>query len=154
MLICARGLKVDSMDQFVASGNRNSLGNLASYESYYKEGDTGKLSINCLTSYGLGTARDALSAALKKAGVNMPAPVKTSGRKVIITFKKAFPFLAIILAVILASIIYIMIQNWELVKQVAPVVADFFGRILPYLPYIVVGTAGLILVTKGKKLLT
>lgn len=143
------------MDQLIANGDRNNLANLKNYESHFDEGDVGKITLNCITSWGLGSVRDALSESLKRAGVNMPVPVKSSGNKIIVTFKKGFPFLAVILAVIIGlSVLYIIIKNWSLVKEIAPVAASFLGKILPYLPYIIVGTAGLVVVTKTKSLLT
>lgn len=143
------------MDVLIADGNRNNLGRLQSYESHFDEGDTGKISLNCITSYGLGEVRNLLSTALKRANVNMPAPVKVSGKKILITFKKGFPFLAIILAAIIGiSVLYIIIKNWELVKQVAPTVLSAANKILPYLPYIVVGVVGIVIVSKTKSLLT
>lgn len=143
------------MNELIAKGGKSSLDNLPSYEKYFDEGDVGQLTLGCVSSFGLGSVGSALNTALKRANVNMPSPVKVSGKKILITFKKGFPLIAVIVAAIIGlSVLYIIIQNWELSKQVASVVLSFADKILPYLPYIIVGVAGIVVVTKAKKLLT
>ncbi len=126
------------MSTLVASGTRGNIDQISDYESKFEEGSKGSILLHCSTSFGIGTLSSGLNEALEAAGVKMPESVSHSGSTITIKFQKAFPWLAVIVAAIIAAaFLYVIIQNWELFKDVATAIA-------PLLPYLIVGIVILI----------
>ena len=138
------------MAEIIASGTKGDLSTIQGYEGRFNEGDEGTLKLACSTSWGLGTMANSLNFTLKSANVEMPEPVKASGNTIIIRFRKKFPWLAVIVGAIIGiSLLYIIITNWELVKDTAGALAP----LAPLIPYIIIGVAifvGYLWLTKGK----
>jgi len=111
------------MEKLIASGTKGNLKSIENYESQFAEHQEGTLKLNCSTSFGLGSIAAGLNSALEIAGVQMPEPVKTEGKTIVIRFRKGFPWLALIVAAIIGlSVLYIILTNWELFKSVAPAI--------------------------------
>jgi len=101
----------------VASGGIFDLGVLSSYESYLSEGDQGLLELDLRTSVSQSIVSQ-LENQLKQAGVE-DARVTTGSPKLKIYFKKGFPWLAIIVAIVLGLVVLaVLIVGWNLFKLV------------------------------------
>ena len=101
----------------VASGGIFDLGVLSSYESYLNEGDKGVLELDLRTTVSQSVVKQ-LENQLKQAGVE-DARVTTGSPKVKIYFTKGFPWLAIIVAIVLWLVVLaVLIVGWNLFKLV------------------------------------
>ena len=108
--------------ELVTSGSDvGSLSSLPDYEEQVEEGRRGRLVLDLNTNVPDGIA-SGLQGALDAAGVT-EAKVVASGNELDIQYKKGFPWLPIIVAAVLASIILaILIVAWQFFKEVEEVV--------------------------------
>ena len=103
--------------ELVAEGNFLQLANLSQYEPYFEEGSRGLLELDLRLPVSQGVAQE-LEDRLREAGV-ADVKVRTASPMLKIYFKKGFPWLAIIAAIILGLIVLaIMITGWRLSKEV------------------------------------
>jgi len=108
--------------ELVADGNFLQLANLSQYEPYFEEGSRGLLELDLRLPVSQGVAQE-LEDRLKEAGVE-DVKVRTASPLLKIYFKKGFPWLAIIAAIILGLIVLaIMITGWRLSKEVPEAVS-------------------------------
>lgn len=92
---------------------------LARYEGSLDEGDKALLEVDLRLPVSAGIASE-LQTRLRQAGVE-DARVTTASPLVRVYFKKGFPWLAVIAAVILGLIILaVLIVGWRLYKDVTP----------------------------------
>lgn len=121
----------------VTSGDGiSSLSTLPRYEDTIEEEQRQKLSLNLRTSVSPDVI-DTLQSKLEQAGV-AEASVAGTGTGIDVTFRKGFPFLAIVVAAVLGLIVLaILIIAWQFFKEVK--------EVLPQ-PVIIVGAVvGIIL---------
>lgn len=106
--------------QLVAKGNgADSLFRIRDFEDQIDEGQAAMLQLGLRTSLPADIAR-LLQVRLEEAGVE-EAWVKSSGRNTEIHFRKGFPWLAVIAAIILAfAVLAVLIVSWQLFKEVVP----------------------------------
>ena len=105
--------------ELVSSGGLVDLGSLSQYENYLDEGQRGLLELDLRFPVSQSVAAE-VENKLKQAGV---AEVKVSAASPLlrISFKKEFPWLAVIAATILAmAVLAVMIVGWRLFKEVVP----------------------------------
>jgi len=108
----------------VAAGSFWQLTDLRQYESYFEEGDRGMLELDLRLPVSEGVAQD-LEDKLRKAGV-ADVKVRTASPMLQIFFKKGFPWLAIIAAIILGLIVLaILIVGFRLFREVPEAVPLF-----------------------------
>jgi len=107
------------MWQQVAEGNAFDLINLSQYEGQLAEGQRGLLELNLTMPVSVGVAQT-LEEQLRNAGV-IDVRVTTASPMLRIYFRKGFPWLAVIAAVVLGLIVLaILIIGWRLYKEVFP----------------------------------
>lgn len=107
------------MYEFVASGGIFDAAQFAQYESYLGEGDRGLVELDLRMPVSQSLASE-LENKLKQAGVE-GVGVTTASPMLRITFRKGFPWLAIIAATVLGMIVLaVMIVGWRLFKDVVP----------------------------------
>lgn len=105
--------------QLVKSGGFLDLVNLRNYENYFEEGQRGRLDIDLRYAVTQSVAGE-LQNRLSQAGVE-EARVVTASPQLKVYFRKGFPFLAVIAAIILAlAILAVMILGWRLYKEIIP----------------------------------
>ena len=110
--------------QQIASGGVVDLAYLSQYENSIPEGTKGWLQLQ-LSAPITQSMVDRLKSALVQAGVE-DVQVTTGSPVLNITFRKGFPWLAVIAAIILAmAIIAILVIGWKLFKEVIPEGAQF-----------------------------
>jgi len=108
----------------VAEGSFWQLGDLRQYESLFEEGARGLLELDLRLPVSQDVAQE-LEDKLRDAGVE-DVKVRTASPMLQIFFKKGFPWLAIIAAIILAFIVLaIMIVGFRLFKEVPGAVPIF-----------------------------
>jgi len=107
------------MWQEIASGNLLDAAELSSYESQLAEGDRALLELDLRLPVSVGVAQT-LEEQLRNAGV-IDVRVTTASPMLRIYFRKGFPWLAVIAAVVLGLIVLaILIIGWRLYKEVFP----------------------------------
>ena len=105
--------------EFIASGGILEAWQLSQYEGYLPEGDRGMLELDLRLPVSQSVALE-LETQLKQAGVE-EVSVTTASPMLRITFRKGFPWLAVIAATILAMIILaVLIVGWRLFKEIVP----------------------------------
>ena len=110
--------------QEVAEGNFWQLANLSQYEPYFEEGDRGLLELDLRLPISEGVAQD-LEDMLIEAGVP-DVKVRTASPMLRIFFRKGFPWLAVIAAIIIGLIVLaILIVSWRLFREVPGAVPLF-----------------------------
>jgi len=108
----------------VADGSFWQLANLSQYEPYFEEGDRGLLELDLRLPVSEGVAQD-LEDMLREAGV-ADVKVRTASPMLRIFFKKGFPWLAVIAAIILGLIVLaVLIVGFRLFKEVPGAVPLF-----------------------------
>ena len=104
-----------------SGGGAGSLANLQNYEEELEEEQRGKLSLALHFPISSGVAEE-LESKLRGAGVT-DAQVFTEGNKLDIQFRKGFPWLAVIVAVVLGLIVLaVLIVSWQFFKEVKEIV--------------------------------
>lgn len=105
----------------IASGDGvASLRDLPQYEESIAEGQRQKLSLSLRTAVS-PSVLEALQSRLEQAGV-AEARVEGTGAGMDITFRKGFPFLAVVVAAVLGLIVLaILIVGWQFFKEAAEV---------------------------------
>lgn len=107
------------MFELVASGGFWELSSLGNYENQMAEDDKGLLELDLTVPVSAGIAQ-ALEDQLRAAGV-ADVRVTSASPLLRIYFKKGFPWLAVIAAIILGLIVLaILIVGWRLFKDVVP----------------------------------
>ena len=130
--------------QQIAQGNVLDLANIDQYDDYIPEGDRGLIKLDLRTSVPQSVANE-LEDLLKQQGVE-DAEVTRGSPRLNIYFRKGFPWLAVIAAIILAmAVIAILIISWKLFKEVIPEGAQFPVAL------ILIGIAGLAVVGYVKR---
>ena len=110
--------------QQIASGGVLDLPSLSAYEDQIPEGARGKLELDLRLPVSQGVAQD-LENALANAGVT-EVHVSTASPMLRITWRKGFPWLAVILSIILGSVIIMaVVTGWRIFKEVVPEGAQF-----------------------------
>ena len=100
----------------VANGAQSELVQLAQYENLIPEGVRGKLVLTLSTPVPSGEVNK-LQTVLDNLGVTA-ASVSSSSNQISITFRKGFPWLAVIVGAILGLIVLaILIVSWQLFKE-------------------------------------
>jgi len=108
----------------VAEGSFWQLADLRQYEPYFEEGDRGLLELDLRLPVSEGMAQD-LEDKLREAGV-ADVNVRTASPMLRIFFKKGFPWLAVIAAIVIGLIILaILIVGWRLFREVPGAVPVF-----------------------------
>lgn len=108
----------------VAEGSFWQLANLSQYEPYFEEGDRGLLELDLRLPVSEGVAQD-LEDMLIEAGVP-DVKVRTASPMLRIFFKKGFPWLAVIAAIIIGLIVLaILIVGFRLFREVPGAVPLF-----------------------------
>lgn len=129
------------MWQLIASGEGWNLASVVGYEDEVAEGQRGKLTLSLQNPLSPAIAED-LQSQLDAQGVT-EAQVNTYGNNVDVTYRKGFPWLPVIVAVILGLIVLaILIVSWLFYKE-APL-----GFSLLALGGILFGAAALIYVVR------
>ena len=125
------------MWQQVVKGEFLDLANLRNYDDSLEEGQRGRLQLNLRFPIP-GSVSIQLEDQLKRAGVE-EAKVATTGQKMQVYFRKGFPWLAVIAAIILGLVVLaILIVSWTFFKEVVP------EGLQPF-----VGTVSLLLILLG-----
>ena len=125
------------MWQQVTQGEFLDLNKLRNYDDSLEEGQRGRLDLNLRFPIP-GSVSTELEAKLKDAGVE-EAKVNTIGQKMKIGFRKGFPWLAVIAAIILGLVVLaILIMTWTFFKEVVP------EGLQPF-----IGTLGLLVILLG-----
>jgi len=107
------------MYKVVAQGGMAELQNLAAYEGAIDEGSRGKLELDLRLPVPDWTVAE-LEGQLVNARV-AEAKVTQSGSRLGISFRKGFPWLAVIAAIVLGLVVIaILIIGWTLFKEVIP----------------------------------
>jgi len=126
--------------QQVAQGEMSEMGNLGDYEDRLEEHDKCKLQLNLRAPVPSNIAGQ-LHTQLRNLGVS-ESQVSSEGNTLSVTFRKGFPWLAVIVAAILSIIVLaILIVAWQLFREVGQptstliVVGAIVGMVL--LSYIV-----------------
>ena len=112
-------------EQIIAKGNAWDLGDLSDYESYFAEGDKGRLDIKLRTSVPNAVVKG-IDSAIRAAGVKLTAPVSQthSTPTLHICFKKGLAPLAIIAAAVAAGIFVIfLVTAWQISRLPAELAA-------------------------------
>lgn len=108
----------------VAEGGFLQLANLSQYEPYFEEGDRGLLELDLRLPVSEGVAQE-LEDMLTEAGVP-DVKVRTASPMLRIFFRKGFPWLAVIAAIIIGLIVLaILIVSWRLFREVPGAVPLF-----------------------------
>jgi cytochrome c-type biogenesis protein CcmH/NrfG len=108
----------------VASGGVVDANSLAVYEPQIPEKTRSKLVFSLRASCPAAVAAE-LKEQLTSRGV-AEASVVTSGTSLSVTYRKGFPFLAVIAAAVLGIIVLaILIVSWQLFKEVASTIGPF-----------------------------
>lgn len=108
----------------VAEGGFWELADLSQYEPYFEEGDRGLLELDLRLPISEDMAQE-LEDRLKEAGVP-DVKVRTASPMLRIFFKKGFPWLAVIAAIIIGLIVLaILIVGWRLFREVPEAVPLF-----------------------------
>ena len=101
----------------VAEGSFWQLADLSQYEPYFEEGDRGLLELDLRLPVSEGVAQD-LEDMLIEAGI-LDVKVRTASPMLRIFFKKGFPWLAVIAAIIIGLIVLaILIVGFRLFREV------------------------------------
>ncbi len=101
----------------VAEGSFWQLANLSQYEPYFEEGDRGLLELDLRLPVSEGVAQD-LEDMLREAGIP-DVKVRTASPMLRIFFKKGFPWLAVIAAIIIGLIVLaILIVGFRLFREI------------------------------------
>lgn len=109
--------------QVTSGQGGGSLVNLKDYEDELAEGQRGKLSLTLLTSIPSDVV-ETLEIRLRDAGV-AELDLSTSGNTLTIQFRKGFPWLAVIVGVVLGSIVLAaLIVSWQFYKEVEKTVPE------------------------------
>lgn len=107
------------MWQKIAEGTGLNLGSVIGYEDEVEEGQRARLTINLRSPISTSVATD-LQQQLDYRGVG-EAEVSTYGSNIDITYRKGFPWLGIIVGVIIGLIaLAILVVSWQFYKE-APV---------------------------------
>jgi hypothetical protein len=105
--------------QLIASGGILDVDELSQYESYLDEGQRGLIELDLRLPVSQSIASE-LEDKLRQAGVE-EVRVTTASPMLRIYFRKGFPWLAVIAAVILGIIVLaVLITGWRLFKEVVP----------------------------------
>ena len=108
----------------VADGSFWELADLRQYEPYFKEGSRGLLELDLRLPVSQNVAQD-LEDKLREAGVE-DVKVRTASPMLQIFFKKGFPWLAVIAAIIIGLIVLaILIVGFRLFREVPGAVPLF-----------------------------
>jgi len=122
-----RGTKL--MWQNVASGDLSNIGQLPNYEGQVTEGLRGSLVLGLRLVPPLEYVQR-LQAELVARGV-AEATTTLDGNNLTITYRKGFPWLAVIVAAVLAVLILaVLIVAWQLYREVSPVIGITTGPLL------------------------
>lgn len=103
--------------EFVTGGDRGDLESLPQYEGQIAEGQRGLMEFDLLTGVP-DFVVTGIQSSLNAAGVQ-EANVSTTGNQLRIGFRKGFPPLAAIVAVLIV-IAVIVILAWRLFKEIVP----------------------------------
>lgn len=134
--------------KLVTSGELTDLGNLSNFEESIGEGQRGLLCLN-LRIAPTADIISTLQSKLEEAGV-IEASVEATGTRLDIGFRKGFPWLAVIVAAVLALIVLaILIISWQLYKEVPEEAKGAIAIIVVVAIVVVIVFVG-ILVYKGK----
>lgn len=111
---------VDEMSyELLASGGILDAAQLSQYENSLEEGDRGLVELDLRLPVSQSLAGE-LENKLKQAGVE-GVRVTTASPMLRIYFKKGFPWLAVIAAIVLGIVILaVMIVGWRLFKEIVP----------------------------------
>jgi hypothetical protein len=110
--------------KLIAEGGILDATDIANYESYYDEGDKAVLDLYCRAPIPSSIISQ-LDSALRAAGVE-GLEIKTGSPRLLIYCTKGFPWLAVIVAVILGIIaLAILVWGWKLWKEVVPEGGEF-----------------------------
>lgn len=102
--------------QTVAEGSGKTLATIIGYEDQVAEGQRGRLSLSLTNPLSPNIANQ-LQNQLDAYGV-IEAQVSTSGKNCDITYRKGFPWLAIIVAIVLGlMVLAILIVSWQFAKE-------------------------------------
>lgn len=105
--------------ELIGSGGILGIGELSQYESSIAEGDRAVIQLDLRTSLPNSVIQE-LQDRLIQAGVE-EAQVTTGSPIINIYFRKGFPWLAVIVGIILAmTIIAILVIGWRIFKEVVP----------------------------------
>ena len=105
--------------ELMASGGILDAAQFNQYESYLGEGDRGLIELDLRLPVSQSMAAE-LENKLKQAGVE-EARVTTASPMLRISFRKGFPWLAVIAAAVLGMIaLAVLIVGWRLFKEVVP----------------------------------
>ncbi len=108
----------------VADGSFWELAGLRQYEPYFEEGSRGLLELDLRLPVSEGVAQE-LEDKLRDAGM-LDVKVRTASPMLRIFFRKGFPWLAVISAIIIGLIVLaILIVGWRLFKEVPGAVPLF-----------------------------
>jgi hypothetical protein len=128
--------------KLIAEGNSFDLASIENYEDNYPEGSQGELRL--FTSVTVpDEAIQMLQNELDNQGVEMWDRVQQAHNTVLIRFKKGFPWLAVIIGVLLGLIVLLaLITMWQLFQVTTtgeffgmPVITWVFGGIVAILVY-------------------
>jgi len=102
----------------IAEGDSTNIGNLGAHESRFAEGDRGILQLDLkYIPPGTDTILKGIDASLKAVGVNLwKSSEILDGRRVRIFFQKGLGPLAIIAAVVVASVLLLLLVKWQILK--------------------------------------
>ena len=136
------------MWELVTSGSgAASLSSLPNYEEQVDEGKCGKLVLDLKATVPDNVA-SGLQEALDMAGV-AEAVVVASGSKLDIQYRKGFPWLPIIVAAVLGSIILaILIVSWQFFKEVEEVVPNSIIVVAVIVGIVIVAVIAFLLIRK------
>jgi hypothetical protein len=137
------------MWQQIGSGGIVDAQELSDLEGYIDEGQKGKIEFNLRWDVSADIA-NRLQQELNNRGVS-EANVTTGDKSLMVTYRKGFPWLAVIVSAILALIVLaILIIGWRLFKDVAAVAGPGTATALLW---VVIGLAVIFGVRELKKVL-
>jgi len=108
------------MWELISSGGITDLTAAEAFEDYVNEGQRARLELDLRTPVSQEVANQ-LQNELRQRGV-AEASVRTGSPRLIIEYRKGFPWLAVILAAVLAiAVLAVLIVGWRIFREVVPV---------------------------------